>query len=59
MYGRCSKSCAIGTQFYDLYQSKESLLSPLVSGVAGVLAIVLGVCLKWAILPPVVDFMVR
>ena len=37
----------------------ESLLSPLVSGVAGVLAIVLGVCLKWAILPPVVDSMVR
>jgi len=30
-----------------------------VSGVVGVLAIVLGVCLKWAILPPVVDSMVR
>ena len=29
------------------------------SGVVGVLAIVLGVCLKWAILPPVVDSMVR
>jgi len=31
----------------------------IVSGVVGVLAIVLGVCLKWAILPPVVDSMVR
>ena len=34
-------------------------LNSLVSGVVGVLAIVLGVCLNWAILPPVVDSMVR
>ena len=34
-------------------------LNSLVSSVVGVLAIVLGVCLKWAILPPVVDSMVR
>ena len=55
---RCGKTCAIG--IYTLtFVSEQSLLSPLVSGVAGVLAIVLGVCLKWAILPPVVDSMVR
>ena len=47
---------------YNLYWYKaanNNFSSPLVSGVVGVLAIVLGVCLKWAILPPVVDSMVR
>ena len=42
---------------------RPSVLSPLtlsclVTICLGVLSIVLGVCLKWAILPPVVDSMV-
>ena len=43
---------------WELLSLSPLILPCLVTICLGVLSIVLGVCLKWAILPPVVDSMV-